>query len=106
MLNGQERFAPQPLGFFTEYQVNKHHSGEGSRIGIKGESYLEFHDYITDTINFNNEHGNYFSGSDNNSNINSGAYEHIGNIQSTLAPSIGVYSFALRPEGSSTIRNL
>jgi hypothetical protein len=30
-LNGQERFTPQPITYFTQYQVNQYHTGEGSR---------------------------------------------------------------------------
>ena len=30
-LNGQERFAPQPITYFTQWQVNQYHTGEGSR---------------------------------------------------------------------------
>jgi hypothetical protein len=33
-LNGTQRFAPQDLNYFSQYQVSKYHSGQGSRGGI------------------------------------------------------------------------
>jgi len=34
-LNGTQRFAPQDLNYFSQYQVNQYHSGPGSRVGFR-----------------------------------------------------------------------
>ena len=56
-LNGQDRFSPQPMSYFTQWQVNQYHSGQGGR----------------------------------------GLLNHLG-AHGLPMPTIGVYSFALKPE--------
>jgi hypothetical protein len=36
-LNGQDRFAAQSITYFSQWQVNQYHTGEGSRAEVAGE---------------------------------------------------------------------
>jgi len=100
-LNGMERFAPQSLDFFTEYQVKQHHSGQGGKLGLRGELYLNYHDDHTTTIEVLNSKKKwtiFMEGLLLGFNTHLTSQVHGGQLLANIAPSIAVYSFALRPE--------
>ena len=102
-LNGVDRFVPKSLDFFTTYMIEQYHGGQGGKIGLKGELYMEYLDEHCFTVIESNGKSTTYTDIQKNGNsgrryIKDSDQVHVGGLISNNAPSIAVFSFALKPE--------